>query len=35
MFKIIRSILFLLSAESAHHFTLNTLKIICTIPFVR
>lgn len=35
MFKIIRSILFLLSAEPAHHFTLNTLKVLCKIPLAK
>lgn len=35
MFKILRSILFVLPAETAHHFTLNTLKLMCSIPLVR
>lgn len=35
MFKLIRSILFLMPAETAHHFTLNTLKLLCAIPLVK
>jgi|TARA_B110000459_G_scaffold7430_1_gene7707 dihydroorotate dehydrogenase len=35
MFKLIRSILFLMPAETAHHFTLNTLKLLCAIPMVK
>ena len=34
MFKLIRSILFLMPAETAHHFTLNMLKLLCAIPLV-
>lgn len=34
MFKFIRSILFLLSAEKAHYFTLNALNILIHIPIV-
>jgi dihydroorotate dehydrogenase len=32
MFNFIRSILFLLSAEKAHYFTLNSLKVLIKIP---
>lgn len=35
MFYFIRSILFLLSAEKAHYFTLNSLKIIIKIPIIK
>ena len=35
MFKLIRSILFLMPAETAHHFTLNMLKLLCAIPLVK
>lgn len=35
MFKLIRSLLFLMPAETAHHFTLNTLKGLCALPFVK
>ena len=34
MFKIIRSILFLMPAETAHYFTLNVLDILIRIPIV-
>ncbi len=33
MYKIISSFLFMLDAEKAHHFTLNSLKLILKIPF--
>ena len=33
MYKLLRSFLFLLPAETAHHFTLNMLKLICKMPF--
>ena len=33
MYTLLRSLLFLLPAESAHHFTLGMLKIACKIPF--
>lgn len=35
MFKVLRSLLFILPAETAHHFTLNTLQLLCSIPLVR
>jgi dihydroorotate dehydrogenase len=34
MFKIIRSILFLMPAETAHYFTLNVLDVLIRIPIV-
>jgi dihydroorotate dehydrogenase len=33
MYTLLRSLLFLLPAETAHHFTLGILKVICKIPF--
>jgi len=35
MYKILRSLLFLLEAEKAHHFTLNILKLTFKIPFLK
>lgn len=35
MYSLLRSFLFLMPAETAHHFTLNLLKIVCKIPFGR
>lgn len=35
MYGVIRSILFLLPPETAHHFSMFCLKIICSIPFFR
>jgi dihydroorotate dehydrogenase len=32
MYKALRSILFLLPAETAHHFSLDALKLICKLP---
>ena len=34
MYKILRSILFLIPAESAHYLAMHTFKIFCRIPFV-
>ena len=34
MFKIIRSILFLMPAETAHYFTLNVLNTLIRLPFI-
>ncbi|MEZ4805113.1 MAG: dihydroorotate dehydrogenase (quinone), partial [Bacteroidia bacterium] len=34
MFKIIRSILFILPAETAHYFTMNVLKVALKIPVI-
>ncbi len=35
MYRIIRSILFLLPAETTHYFSMNCLKVLCSIGFVR
>jgi dihydroorotate dehydrogenase len=35
MYKILRSILFLLPAETAHYFSMNILKALCSIGFIR
>ncbi|MES2380217.1 MAG: quinone-dependent dihydroorotate dehydrogenase [Bacteroidota bacterium] len=35
MYKILLKILFLMPAETAHYFSLNTYRILCKIPFVR
>jgi dihydroorotate dehydrogenase len=35
MYKFLRSILFLLPAETAHYFSMNLLKIACSLPFFR
>jgi dihydroorotate dehydrogenase len=35
MYQILRSILFLLPAETAHYFSMNCLKALCSIGFVR
>ncbi|MES2725925.1 MAG: quinone-dependent dihydroorotate dehydrogenase [Bacteroidota bacterium] len=35
MYKILLKILFLMPAETAHYFSLNTYQILCKIPFVR
>jgi dihydroorotate dehydrogenase len=35
MYKIIRRILFLFPAETAHHLSMNSLKLFCSIPFIR
>lgn len=35
MYKTLRSILFLLPAETAHYFSMNILKALCTVGFVR
>ena len=35
MYKIIRSVLFLFDAEKVHHFSMNALKILCSIPFIK
>ncbi|MCB0737804.1 MAG: dihydroorotate dehydrogenase (quinone), partial [Bacteroidetes bacterium] len=34
MFNLVRSFLFLLPAEKAHYFTMNTLSILMAIPSV-
>jgi len=35
LYNLIRSLLFLLPAETAHHFTFKCLQIVCKIPFVK
>jgi dihydroorotate dehydrogenase len=35
MYNILRSILFLLPAETAHYFSMNVLKALCSIGFIR
>ena len=35
MYKILRNILFLLEAESVHYFSMNVLKLLCRISFIR
>lgn len=35
MYKFLRSALFLMDAEKAHYFSMNSLKLICRIPFFK
>jgi dihydroorotate dehydrogenase len=35
MYKILRSILFLLPAETAHYFSMDSLKALCSVGFIR
>jgi len=35
MYRLIRSLLFLLPAEKAHYFSINFLKVLCFIGFIR
>lgn len=35
MYSLIRKILFLFDAESVHHFTMNTFKFFCKLPFAK
>jgi dihydroorotate dehydrogenase len=35
MYNLLRSILFLLPAETAHYFSMNVFKVACSIPFLR
>ncbi len=35
MYKIIRNILFMFDAEKVHHFSMNALRILCSIPFIK
>jgi dihydroorotate dehydrogenase len=35
MYKIIRSILFMFDAEKVHHFSMNALRILCRVGFVK
>ncbi|HVF80599.1 MAG TPA: quinone-dependent dihydroorotate dehydrogenase [Flavisolibacter sp.] len=35
MYQILRRLLFLLPAETAHYFSMNCLKVLCAVPFIR
>ncbi len=35
MYKFLRRILFFLPAETAHYFSMNCLKVLCAIPFIK
>ncbi|HRD44006.1 MAG TPA: dihydroorotate dehydrogenase (quinone), partial [Ferruginibacter sp.] len=35
MYKILRSILFMMDAERAHYFSMNSLKWLCRFPVIR
>ncbi len=35
MYKIIRSILFMFDAEKVHHFSMNGLKLLCKVKFIK
>lgn len=35
MYKLVRKILFLFPAETAHHLSMNLLKILCSVGFIR
>ena len=35
MYKLLRSLLFLFDAEQVHYFSMNSLKLICKIPFAK
>jgi dihydroorotate dehydrogenase len=35
MYKIIRSILFMFDAEKVHHFSMNTLRALCSTSFIK
>jgi len=35
MYKLLRSILFLFPTESVHYFSMNCLKILCSVPLIR
>lgn len=35
MYQLLRSVLFLLPAETAHYFSMNIFKVACSIPFIR
>src|SRR5437588_665737 len=35
MYKVLRSILFLLPAETAHYVSMNFFKLLCSIGFIR
>ncbi len=35
MYKIIRSILFMFDAEKVHHFSMNSLRLLCKVKFIK
>jgi dihydroorotate dehydrogenase len=35
MYQILRRLLFLLPTETAHYFSMNCLKVLCAVPFIR
>ena len=35
MYKVLRSILFWFDAEKVHHFSMNSLKFLCSIPGIK
>ncbi len=35
MYKILRSLLFLFDPEAVHYFSMNALKLICRVPFIK
>ena len=35
MYKLLRSFLFLFDAEKVHYFSMNALKLLCKIPFIK
>ena len=35
MYKIVRAVLFLFPAEWVHHFSMNVLRVLCSIDFIR
>src|SRR5579871_3701358 len=35
MYKLLRNILFLFPAESVHHFSMKSLKLICKVGFLK
>jgi len=35
MYNLLRSFLFMFDAEKVHHFSMNSLRILCSIPFIK
>ena len=35
MYQLVRRILFLIPAEAAHYFSMNCLKLLCSVGFIR
>lgn len=35
MYNLLRSFLFLFDAEKVHHFSMNSLRILCRVPFIK